>query len=71
MADKLNQTWDQCLFNLGKKVSAGGVVGFALSFAFKRRVPFTTYGAGLGAGYAYLQCNRKFEAVEKDRTKVK
>ena len=54
-----------------KKLSAGGLVGFALSLAFKRRIPCTVYGAGMGAGYGYIQCNRVFAKCEEDRVKTK
>lgn len=71
MAERLNKQLDQCLYNTGKKIGAGSLIGFALSLAFKRRITCTMYGAGMGAGYGFIQCNRKFEEIEKDRTKVK
>ena len=54
-----------------KKITAGALVGFGLSLALQRRVPCMWYGAGMGAGYGYVQCNRLFTRIEEDRTKTK
>lgn len=63
MALQFNKNWDNCLYNSVTKVISGTAMGFVLSFVFRRRVPCMVYGAGLGMGYGFVQCNRAFEQI--------
>ena len=45
-----------------KGAAAGFFIGLVM---FKKRIPSTAYFAGLGAGWSYIECERKFNIINQ------
>ncbi|CAD5115959.1 DgyrCDS4889 [Dimorphilus gyrociliatus] len=68
--DVLGRKWDRCLSDAGIKVAGGVGLGVVFSVIFFRRRPWPIiFGAGIGLGMAYSNCQHNFsnksEILEK------
>ncbi|XP_046344030.1 MICOS complex subunit Mic10-like isoform X1 [Haliotis cracherodii] len=60
--DELGHKWDRCLSDTGIKIASGLGLGIVFSVVFFRRRPWpVAFGAGVGLGMGYANCQNDFQ----------
>ncbi|KAK6177127.1 MICOS complex subunit Mic10 [Patella vulgata] len=60
--DVLGQKWDRCISDSAIKTASGLGLGIVFSVVFFKRRPWpVAFGAGIGLGMAYANCQHDFQ----------